>query len=130
MKKLFGVLALSVMFGLSTSAYSGDNNNNEKKSKTDDCKAVTELALEATLDHDERGDSELKGKLFNSGSEEYEDIMIRVDFYNDLQEVISSQTFKVTEDIGPGNTEDFKFEFTAPEGTAHATWAVDCAEEE
>lgn len=124
MKKLLGMLALGIVLSLSTGGAKDVTRTD------DDCKVVSDVSIQAEFDHDNVGDSELKGKLFNTSNVEYEDIMIQVDFYNSDQQKLGSQSLKFTEDLRPGETEDFKFEFDTPEGTNHASYTIACAEEE
>lgn len=112
-------LVLALGFGFS----GGDNNT--------DCTAANDLVLTASFDHDKLGDSELTGALFNkSAGKDYDDVSVKVEFYDENSSMIGSQVYMITEDVDAGEVEDFHLKFKAPDNTTSANWSVICVEKD
>ena len=128
MKKLWGMIALGAALGLSGLFTPASANGIKGMDEND---AMYDITVQAQFDHDEMGDSELKGTLFNTSDEAtYDDVVLNVDFYDDQNTLIHTQYFTVDEDVAEGEDEDFRIKIEAPEGTESASWTVWSAEED
>jgi uncharacterized membrane protein len=118
MKRLIGIILLGSALSFTVASCSSA----EAAAKADPSK---QISVQARFDHDKVGNSELKGAIFNMNNDvDFEDIVLKVDFYNKAGGMIGSRSFVVKEKINPGESEKFKLEFRAPKDTDYAQWSV------
>ena len=103
----------------------GVTNNNGGNTK---CDAQEDIQITAQVDLDRIGNSELNGSITNGSDDEYQNVQVKVDFYDDMNNHISSQMFTINEDLDPGETENFDLTFRAPDKARSAKWSVACTE--
>jgi uncharacterized membrane protein len=128
MKRLWTMIALGAALGLSVTFTSVSANAGGKIANDN---AAYDLTVQAEFDHDELGDSELKGTLFNTSVvNAYDDVVLNVDFFDDQNVLIDTQYFTLDEDLEAGEDEDFRVRIQAPEGTESASWMISSAEDE
>lgn len=128
MKKILGMIAMSAALFLSTGfSNAGTGNTNT----VTECAATSDLVLDAEFGiNDMGGDSKLTGTIYNKSlMKAYDDVKIRVDFYSN-EELVSSKTLEVDDDIVPGETEDFALEMNAPKVTDRISWEIVCADKD
>lgn len=125
-KRMFGVMALSAALALSTGCMNRGANSMAKN-----CNPTTDLELTADYSRDAVGKSELTGSLFNrSLNRDYENVQLRVDFYDNEGSHVSSQVLVVEDEVDAGEAEQFSLAFVSPVGTERAAWSISCAEED
>lgn len=84
-----------------------------------------QIAVQAEFDNNKSGNSELEGALFNTNNDvKFDDVILRVDFYNQGGSIIGSRSFVVKEKVYPGQSAPFKLKFKAPKDTESVKWAV------
>jgi len=122
MKKIwYSMISLSII--LVFSAFSNSYNNISKL----DCSEVNDILIDANLNLD---DSSLRGSLINNSIEnDYDEVRIKIDYFDMMGLLVSSETLMVAEDLDPGENEKFKFRLKEPDEAVSAQWAVVCADE-
>ena len=130
MKRILGALALSAVLLLSMGASPDPNEG----SLSNSCMTTEDLTLQVEgFDESAFGnyDAELTGTITNtSAASSYEDVMVRVDYYNDMGTLIDSEMIKIHRDVDPGDSESFNRELNAPSEASSAEWSIDCAEDD
>lgn len=91
---------------------------------------TSDLIVEAKLNKGFLMSEGMRGVIFNKGNTAYEDVKLRVDFYDDSNNLIGMNTLTINEDIEPGEAEDLKLKFDVPENAERAVWTVLDAEKD
>ena len=117
MKKIFAALALGAALtlpGIVSAEPNLENTNN----------ASEDISLAGEFTNDEK--PEISGTLFNtSDNTAYENVVIRVDFYDEDRNIIKSENYTLNEDVNEGEDEDFTLTLdNAPENMFHADFNV------
>jgi hypothetical protein len=136
MKRILVALALGAALSLTIAATPADKGRNA------DCMTTNDL----TIGQDIGGTSQdmnriggatnassisnrLSGTITNNSLEQgYDNVMVRVDYFDEDNNAVGSETIKVRKDIDPGDTENFTASIHTPAGATRASYSVDCAE--
>lgn len=113
MKKLFA-LALGAMLSFPAFAASPAVIDNP----------ATDLIVEAKLTKGFLMREGLRGVIFNRSNIEYDDVKLKVVFYDESNNHIGMHTLTINEDIEPGEAEDLKLKFDVPNNADRAVWTV------
>lgn len=124
-------VSLALFLGMAT--FSGYASGGDKPVliSNDDCLQAMDLKVDGSFDHDWLGESEIRGVIVNNSlTNEYEDALLNVRFYDDDHVLLGSETLKIDKDLDRGETENFKLEMETPRGTESADWSVVCVDQE
>lgn len=129
MKRILGAIAVSAALLFSIAA-------TPAKSDLPDANCVTteDLVLHVE-DFDESAfgnyEAELSGTLHNTSMDQgFDDVVVRVDYFDEQDVLIDSEMIKIHRDVDPGESESFSEDLEAPAEASRAEWSVDCAEED
>ena len=132
-KRIFGVMALSAALALSSAntgrASENTHNDNNNAMAAGNCDATADLEIAAAYNSGFLVKEKIRGVIFNrSLNKDYDDVQVRVDFFDKNGSLIRSESVTLKEDVGSGEAEDFAFALNAPSGTERVSWNVVCAE--
>lgn len=83
------------------------------------------ITITGAYDADAVGQSEIRGALTNKAHDAtYGNIVLRLDFYDENKNFVSTQTVTIDKELTPGETENFEVKFTSPETSKTANWTV------
>jgi hypothetical protein len=122
MKRILGAIALGAALSLSIAASPGNTASPR-------CSGNHEIELSEQLTSTALDYKQLTGQLYNgSTTQSYDDVQIQVNYYDNGNQMVGTETMTVNRDIEPGEVENISLAFNAPDNASHATWAVVCAE--
>ena len=138
MKRILGALALGAVLSLSLAATPAETGTNP------DCLTTTDLSigqdLGGTSQEMNRIDNasnissisnRLTGTITNNSTDQgYEDVEVKVDYFDDENNAVGSETVKVRKDIDPGDSEQFTANIHTPSGATRASYSIACAEQD
>ena len=126
MKRIIGAIVLSIASCFLMGATTMDDSSDA------DCVNASQLMLQAEeFDESALGNyqPEVIGTITNqSATESYDDVTVRVDYYDEQNNVIASEMVEVDKDIEPLETEEFDAGLNPPMDVAYANYTVECAE--
>ena len=133
-KKMLGAIVFGAALLLSPvtidNAAAENNKSNSTTAIAKDCAPTGDLEIAAAYGSF-LGNSRLKGVIFNrSLDQDYDNVEVKVDFYDERGSLISSQIIDVREDIERGEAEDISFSLNSPRGTESTKWSIVCAEKD
>lgn len=124
MKKIAAMIVLGAALGLSNTGYS--NNKSDI-----DCSVEHNITVKADfVKNDNDGDATLTGAFYNNSTDDYEDILLQVNFVGENNESLGYKVYKFAEDVEAGGFEEFDVELSVPKDTKTAHWSVVCADKD
>lgn len=128
MKRVLGTLALAAALLFTAAAPANRNMADRSCMTTEDLVLHVEDFDESALGNN---DANFFGTIHNTSQEHgYDDVIVRVDYFDEQDVLIDSETIKIHRDIDPGESESFKSELNPPAEASNAAWSVDCAEDD
>lgn len=121
MKKIVAMIVLGAALGLSNSGYSNTKNDV-------DCNVGRDITVKADYKNENDGKASLEGVFYNNSLDDYEDILLQVNFVGDDNKSLGYKVYKFKEDVEAGGMEEFNVEFPVPKETKTAHWTIVCAD--
>lgn len=135
MKRILGALALGVALSLSIAATPADTGRDSECMTTTDLSLGQEMQSTSEMNRVGSGASNISNELTgtitnNSLNQGYEDVAITVNYFDDSEEMIGSETVTVHKDVDPGDTESFTEDLHPAAGATRASYSIACAEQD
>jgi hypothetical protein len=129
MERIFGAMALGAALCLSIAATPVQDETGD-----DECVSAPELTLLGNEIKDvslSNYHGEFEGTLINGSKvQSYDDVTIRIDYYDEQEQIVRSEAVKIRKDLEPGESEDFSIAIYPPNNAARASYAIACAEQD
>jgi hypothetical protein len=127
MKRILGAIAAGMALLFTMAATPADTGSTDASCLTTEDLVLNVQEIDAATLSSSNG--EISGTIRNNSSEYgYDDVIVRIDYYDAQDVLIDAESIKIHRDIDPGESESFTRELNAPADAAHARLSVDCAE--
>jgi hypothetical protein len=121
MKKLIVMICLNAVFGIFTLGATERIENA--------CEATSALEIKGNYEPDQWGEPRVSGVIANNSQDRaYSNVSIRIDFFNEKQEIVDSRVFDVKADVNPGEEKPFTIALNDEHAPESVRWNVMCAQ--